>query len=48
MTANLAGILGAIAAGLAVVSSVLYYVLKWKELQVLRDIRDRLPKAAGK
>lgn len=29
-------------AGIAVVSTVVYYVVKFKELRVLRDIRDRM------
>jgi hypothetical protein len=29
-------------AGIAVVSTVFYFVLKWKELKVLREIRDKL------
>ncbi len=29
-------------AGIAVVSTVVHYVLKFKELRVLRDIRDRM------
>lgn len=30
------------AAAIGVVSTVLFYVFKWKEIRLLRDIRDRL------
>jgi hypothetical protein len=33
-----------VCAGIAIVSTVVYYVLKFKELKTLREIRDRLPK----
>lgn len=36
-------IIGVVCAGVALVSTVVYYVFKWKELKVLREIRDRLP-----
>jgi hypothetical protein len=34
-------------AGIAVVSTVAYYVLKWKELKTLREIRDELARRPG-
>ena len=34
-----------ICAGLAVVSTVIYHVVRIKELRVLREIRDRLGKS---
>lgn len=33
-----------VCAGIAIVSTVVHYVLKFKELKTLREIRDRLPK----
>jgi hypothetical protein len=33
-----------VCAGIAIVSSVLYHVVRIKELRVLREIRDRLEK----
>ena len=33
-------------AGIGIVSTVLYYVVKFKELRVLRDIRDRMDDSA--
>jgi hypothetical protein len=48
MDANLARVLGAIGAGIAVLSTVGYYILKWKELRTLREIRDRMPKPGPK
>ena len=37
-------LIAVICAGVAVVSTVAYYVFKYKELRTLREIRDRLPK----
>ena len=44
MTPEIGRLLGAVCAGIAIVSTVVYYVLKFKELRVLREIRDRLDK----
>lgn len=33
-----------VCAGIAIVSTVVYHVMKYKELKTLREIRDRLPK----
>lgn len=33
-----------VCAAIAVASTVVYYVFKWKELKVLREIRDNLTK----
>jgi len=44
MDTNVARLLGAICAGLGILSAVGYGIFKWKELRTLREIRDRLPK----
>jgi hypothetical protein len=44
MDTNVARLLGAVCAGLAIFSTVGYGIFKWKELRTLREIRDRLPK----
>ena len=36
-------IVGLVFACIALVSTVVYYVFRYKELRVLREIRDRLP-----
>jgi hypothetical protein len=41
------GIVGMVCAGLGIVSTVLYHVVRLKELRVLREIRDRLEKPSG-
>jgi hypothetical protein len=48
MSANLARLLGAVCAGIAIISTVAYYVFRLKELSVLREIRDRLPTSESK
>ncbi len=40
-------IVGMVCAGLAVVSTVVYHVLRFKQLRVLREIRDRLGKPSA-
>ena len=37
-------IIAIVCAGIGLVSTIAYYVFKAKEIRVLRDIRDRLPK----
>ena len=44
MPENIFPIIGAVCAGFAMVSTVVYYVFKYKELRTLRDIKDRLDK----
>jgi hypothetical protein len=44
MDAETVRIIGMVCAGIAVVSTVFYHVLRYKELRVLREIRDRLGK----
>ena len=44
MRTNFFGIVGMICASIGIVSTVLYYVLKFRELKLLREIRDRMPK----
>ena len=35
-------VIAVVCAGIGVVSTVAYYVFKWKELKTLREIRDKL------
>jgi hypothetical protein len=42
MDSNFVGLFAMVCAGIAIVSTVVHYVLKFKELRVLREIRDRL------
>ena len=44
MDASVIRIIAVACAGLGVISTVVYYIFKAKELRVLREIRDRLPK----
>jgi hypothetical protein len=42
MTPDVVTVIAVGCAGIAAVSTVAYYVFKWKELQALREIRDTL------
>jgi hypothetical protein len=44
MDTSVITIIAVACAGLGAVSTVVYYIFKAKELRVLREIRDRLPK----
>lgn len=44
MDASVIRIIAIACAALGAISTVVYYIFKAKELRVLREIRDRLPK----
>ena len=45
MQENIFPIIGVVCAAFAVVSTIVHYVFKFKELRTLREIRDRLDKS---
>jgi hypothetical protein len=42
MSPEVVTVVAMVCAGIGVVSTVAYYVFKWKELKTLREIRDKL------
>jgi hypothetical protein len=42
MGETMIGIIAVVCAGVGLVSTVAYYVFKWKELRTLEEIRDEL------